>query len=164
MGDYRARVIDGTTGEVLEDRLHTFSKVEQRQWVRLYLDAWVTIKGMRGITKQTLEVLYHLLRLLPAAYAVDSELPIVVPSTYHKDSWAQELGTTRAVINKHIQRLEREGVITRVTRDGRPVRGSYIVNPQLVGYGTNANVDSLSRIYGTFRIDRDGAVVEPVFE
>jgi len=27
---------------------------------------------------------------------------------------------------------------------------------QLIGYGTNANVDNLSKIYGTFRIDRDG--------
>jgi len=34
---------------------------------------------------------------------------------------------------------------------------------QLIGYGTNANVDNLSRIYGTFRIDSDGPTMEPVF-
>ena len=163
MGTFRDRVVDGTTGEVMQDTIRTVSRVEQRQWVRLYLDAWVTIKGMNGITKQTLDVLYQLLRLLPAAYAAGNELPVVVPSVYHKDEWAKELNTTRAVINKHILKLEKEGAITRVVRDGKQVRGSYIINPQLIGYGTNANVDNLSRIYGTFRIDRDGATVEPVF-
>jgi len=163
VGTFRDRVVDGTTGEVMQDTIRTVSRVEQRQWVRLYLDAWVTIKGMKGITKQTLDVLYQLLRLLPAAYAADNELPVVVPSVYHKDEWAKELNTTRAVINKHILKLEKEGVITRVVRDGKQVRGSYIINPQLIGYGTNANVDNLSRIYGTFRIDVDGATVEPVF-
>lgn len=34
---------------------------------------------------------------------------------------------------------------------------------QLIGYGTNANVDNLSKIYGTFRIDKDGPTMELVF-
>lgn len=161
---FRERVIDFTTSEVVSDTLHTRNREEQRQWVRLYLDAWVTIKGMRGITKQTLDVLYLLLRLLPAAYATDNELPVVVPSVYHKDEWAKELHTTRAVINKHILKLEKEGVISRVVRDGKQVRGSYVVNPQLIGYGTNTHIDNLSKIYGTFRIDKSGATIEPIFD
>lgn len=163
MGTYRSRVTDVLTGEIIEDRVHTFNKDKPRQWVRLYLDAWVTIQGMTGITRQTLDVLYLMLRLLPAAYVEDKDLPVVTPSVYHKDKWAEELGTTRAVINKHILKLEKEGVISRVVRDGKQVRGSYVVNPQLIGYGENVHIDNLTKIYGTFSIDENGAKVEPVF-
>jgi len=151
------------TGEVIDDKVRLTSPEKPRYWVRLYLDAWVTIQGMQGITKQTLDVLYHMLTLIPAAYVEDEDMPVVAPNAYHKDIWAEKLGTTRAVINKHILKLEKEGAITRVIRNGKPVRGSYIINPQLIGYGKDVNIENLSEIYGTFRINKDGATIEPVF-
>lgn len=161
------RVVDGLTGEIVSETREisrVTKKSDTRQWVRLYLGAWATIKGMRGIGNQCLDVLYLMLRLLPVAYAENEELPVVVPSVYHKDEWAKELKTTRAVINKHIQKLEKEGVISRVRRDGKAVRGAYVINPQLIGYGTETNVDKLRRIYGTFQIDENGATIHPVLE
>lgn len=138
-----------------------------RPWVKVYLDAWATLKNIKGFSDMTCEVLYQILCLYPEAVrkaqvrseATNTEVvPTVSPTIEDKRYWEAALGTTLPVINNSITKLVKMGILERVKR------GAYIINPEIIGCGTEVSMERLRRIRGTFEISENGAVVAPIIE
>ena len=138
-----------------------------RPWVKVYLDAWATFKNIKGFSDMTCEVLYQILCLYPEAVRkaqVRSEatnttvVPTVSPTIEDKRYWEAALGTTLPVINNSITKLVKMGILERVKR------GAYIINPEIIGCGSEVSMERLRKIRGTFEISADGAVVAPIIE
>lgn len=160
---------DPSTGEVLSqfESYEDINTLEARPWVKIYLDAWAVIKQVNGFSDVTKDVLYHMMCMYPDAMrkartrARDGGEPLVpkiTPTSDDKEYWAALMGTSVNVINNSISKLQKMGAISRVKR------GSYIINPEIVGYGYESEMENLRAIAGTFRIDKDGASIEPMFE
>lgn len=145
----------------------TTSVKSSKPWVRVYLDAWATFKNVKGFSDVTCEVLYQILCLYPPAVRKAKErtealgvkvVPTITPTMEDKHYWEVAIGTTLPVINNSITRLVKMGILTRVKR------GSYLINPELIGCGTEVDMENLRKIKGTFEIGEDGSVIFPTFE
>lgn len=163
----RRRQVD-VNGEIVSDvtEYETARTKAVRPWIKVYLDAWATLKNIKGFSDMTCDVLYQILCLYPEAVRrarVRTEAtgetvpPMVSPTIEDKRFWAAMLETTLPVVNNSVTKLVKMGVLQRVKR------GSYLINPEIIGCGPEVDMERLRSISGTFRIDRDGATVEPVF-
>lgn len=138
-----------------------------RPWVKVYLDAWAMFKNIKGFSDTTCDVLYQILCLYPDAVRkarVRSDAtgtyvpPAVSPTIDDKRFWAATMHTSLPVINNAVNKLLKMGILKRVKR------GAYLINPELIGCGTEVDMERLRSISGTFKIDKSGATIEPIFE
>lgn len=161
--------VDDETGELV----HTYTNFESvrtkavRPWIKVYLDAWATLKNVKGFSDVTCEVLYQILCLYPEAVRrakvrTDASgryvKPVVTPSVEDKRFWADVLGTQLPVINNSISKLVKMGILM------REKRGAYLVNPELIGCGPEQDMERLRSITATFTISENGATITPTLD
>jgi len=137
-----------------------------KPWVKVYLDAWATFKDIKGFSDLTCDVLYRILCLYPAAVQIAKQrtneageyvAPVVAVNMTDKEFWSLTLKVPIASINNAITKLVKMGMIERVGR------GRFVINPELVGCGSEKSMEMLRAISGTFQISAEGAIIKPTF-
>lgn len=143
------RVTDVTTGEIVDEQVTTRETSVEPDYVKLYIKAWLAFKGSDNVDTRLLTTLFSYM-----TYASD-EQRIYLNAT-QKEIIAAQLGWsgTRRQIQqrwqRELKRLVDAGVLLRVTTpDGKIARGTWTVNPELVGKGSWADV---RRLRATFSI------------
>ena len=162
----RDRLIDEDGNESTTLDIQDDYRKPPKPWVKVYLDAWATFKDIKGFSDLTCDVLYRILCLYPAAVQIAKQrtkeageyvAPVISIDMTDKEFWSATLKVPIASINNAITKLVKMGMIERVSR------GRFVINPELVGCGSERSMEMLRAISGTFQISAEGAIIKPTF-
>lgn len=141
----RTAVIDRETGELVGEKIvqtQVIRATDEPDYVKLYVRAWCAFKGLDRLRDSDKDVLLNLLPVM--TYAEQGQI-IYTNSTLRK-TIAEKLELK--TIDNALTRLVKSGVLKRVAR------GTFAVNPELVGKGTWHDIKQLK---ATFNVIGTGA-------
>lgn len=133
--------VDLQTGEVVRTVNEEVTRWSAREsdepdYIKLYVDAWVAFRGAKGIRS---DVVCAFLRHM--SYADEGQLIYV--NSAMKEGICNALGISMKTLNNELTKLTKVGIFKRVAR------GTYAVNPELVGRGSWKHV---KRLRATFEV------------
>ena len=131
--------VNNTTGEVEEKEISiTYELPREEDYVKVYLRH---ISAIHNLPKHTHPVIYELLKY------VDYENQIILNSSV-KQIIAEKMGVKKKTIDDYIQKFVREKILLRRKRNGKIMRGIYVLNPAFFGKGNWKNILELRKKLG----------------
>lgn len=138
------RVVDSSTGEVVREVVHSTQVIpakDEPDYVKLYVRAWCEFKGLEGLRESDKDVFVQLLPVM--TYAKDNQ--IIYTNSALRREIARRVGIK--TIDNALTRLVHAGVLKRVAR------GTFSVNPELVGKGSWGDIKTFRATFNVLGPD-----------